>query len=138
MKQKAYNIFAAFGVMVVWTMFITSFMKELAGSQLFYKQPTPLYMFVTACIIAPLTEEGIFRWAPLTLLKPHPHLMWPVIVIVSALFGYLHGGFSNIIIQGVFGVVFSWVYINNGYSYWSSVVLHSLWNITVLFFISFK
>lgn len=138
-KEKLLNISAAFGFMIIWTMLITTFLSYAQSAQFgFNPPPTPLYLFVTACLIAPITEELVFRWSPLTVVKRYPVLTWPVIVISSWVFGWMHGGPTHVLIQGVFGVVFSVVYIRNGYCYWSSVFTHFLWNTTVIFFITFK
>jgi membrane protease YdiL (CAAX protease family) len=91
------------------------------------------YIFF-ACIMAPLTEEVVFRLFPLTLVKhSHPNIIIATTLASSILFGYAHkNGYYSILYQGVMGFVFACVYIKNGFSYWSSVVLHGLWNLTCL------
>ena len=86
-----------------------------------------------ACIYAPIVEEFIFRVGPISLVKDKPKLMFPVVILSSALFGWLHYGAASLPIQGVLGVVLAAIYIKNGYSYWSSVLLHAMWNAYVIF-----
>jgi hypothetical protein len=51
------------------------------------------------------------------------------------LFAWVHGSTTNILIQGVGGFFFGWVYIKNGYSYWSAILAHALYNFTVMLII---
>jgi membrane protease YdiL (CAAX protease family) len=88
-----------------------------------------------ACILAPVWEELAFRYAPLELSKKFEGTLLPVVAISSILFGYQHGGVGGIMIQGVLGAIFCWVYVKNGYSLLSSMTLHSLWNLFCAFFL---
>jgi len=90
-----------------------------------------------ACVMAPLWEELFFRAAPLQLIRSSQINPFYVIVITSVIFGLSHGSVYNIFFQGVYGVVFSYLYIRNNYDYWSSVILHSLWNLSVIYFVKF-
>lgn len=82
------------------------------------------------CVWAPIWEEAAYRYAPITLAKNIDEIhIWPIVVIASALFGWQHSGPSGVLFQGVMGLIFSWVYIRNGYCYWSAVILHATWNI---------
>lgn len=88
-----------------------------------------------ACMMAPLTEEVIYRHAPLKVASlVSKEAIVPVILASSVIFGFAHGaGYLSVIKQGVLGFVFACVYIKNGFSYWSSVTLHSMWNLYCLF-----
>lgn len=132
MKNKALNIATAFGCLVVYTMLLNSFMGFLYNAQ-FFSPPGKYFVYFMSLVWAPLVEEAIFRWAPLTLQKSYNIPLWPVIVLSSSLFGWLHGGPHNLLIQGVYGVVFALVYVKNGHCYWSSVSLHFLWNFHLIF-----
>jgi len=55
----------------------------------------------------------------------------PVILLSSVVFGQAHGHTINIMIQGVGGIVFSWLMLKSGY--WSAVVAHSMWNFMLMF-----
>ena len=63
-------------------------------------------------------EEIVFR-APLSLLGPlscrwsSQIVIWAV-VLISILFGYLHGDWTNILLQGGLGLIFSLVYLKMG------------------------
>ena len=89
------------------------------------------YLFFITCIVAPIWEELAYRYGPISIAKHFGRdLILPVIVISSAIFGWGHGdGPESILRQGIMGFVFSWVYIKNGYSLKSSIILHMAWNI---------
>lgn len=55
-------------------------------------------------------------------------------IFSSIIFGILHGSVFNILIQGVVGASFCWLYLANQRSYWSVVICHSLLNGTLFFF----
>jgi len=96
---------------------------------------TPNYIF-RCCVFAPLWEELAFRHAPILIAKEFGirRFLLPVLIISSILFGYLHGGPENVLIQGIYGFIFACVYVKNDFSYRSSVIIHSMWNIFVTFF----
>ncbi|MHB9019654.1 MAG: CPBP family intramembrane glutamic endopeptidase [Minisyncoccota bacterium] len=54
----------------------------------------------------------------------------PTILLSSVIFGQAHGSTINIMVQGVGGIVFSWLMIKGGY--WSSVIAHSMWNFMLM------
>lgn len=87
-----------------------------------------------ACILAPITEEMVFRVLPLTLArKLDDKVIVATVLASSIIFGWAHrNGAYSIMFQGVMGFVFACVYIKNGYNYWSSVALHALWNLTCM------
>lgn len=85
--------------------------------------------FFMSCLFAPLWEELAFRYVPITIARNAGHkYILPIVVGSSIFFGVLHGGVINILIQGVGGILMSYVYIKNGYCYWSSTAYHFLWN----------
>lgn len=95
-----------------------------------------------SCLIAPFAEEILFRVGPLQLIKSvnfrseasKAKMIFLTVIFSSIVFGWMHGyGWESVIKQGVMGLIFSIVYIRTGYSYLSTVTLHSLWNITCLF-----
>lgn len=100
-------------------------------------QPPIAYLFFMTVIVAPLWEELAFRHGPGLIVKAlGPDVMLPVMLISSAIFGWGHGqGAESILRQGVMGFIFFSVYIKNGYSYWSSVLLHASWNAFVFFLV---
>ena len=96
------------------------------------KKPDQLApFFVTACIIAPLTEEGIYRFA---LCLPAARLFgrWPTILLSGVVFAALH------IVYGrpspdnlVAGFVLGWALLKSE-SLLIPVILHALGNLCVL------
>ena len=87
---------------------------------------------MSSVICAPLFEEFIFRHAPLQIVKKYKLFEIESIVVVFSciVFGWYHYyGFQAVLLQGVIGLVLCWVYIKNGYSYWSSVCVHSAYNL---------
>lgn len=68
-------------------------------------------------------EEILFRFVPIMLFAKwshnnnnytcNPYAVRTIIIVgaASVIFGYLHGGFWNIFVQGFYGVVFSTVFI---------------------------
>lgn len=106
-----------------------------------------------AVILAPLWEEFVFRaywfWKKLrkrdkedlvlmpTLAAEQRKALgkmpiWDFVVFSSMIFGVVHGGPINILIQGVGGLFLSYVFLHNGRSYLSGVALHALWNASLI------
>ena len=84
-------------------------------------------------ILTPLWEEALWRWLPIRVTQWTTDQTWPlwiVIIIVSAIFGKIHGSYVNIFIQGVAGIAFSWVFLKRGYL--AAVTTHVTYN-TLLF-----
>lgn len=95
-------------------------------------------ILVYTCIFSPIWEEAVFRWAPIEIFRRTGILektTWPLIILTSVLFAYIHEGQSSILIQGIFGLILSVVYlqINSRYSYMYVVSLHSIWNLCIFF-----
>ncbi|PCI28496.1 hypothetical protein COB55_03800 [Candidatus Wolfebacteria bacterium] len=88
-----------------------------------------------AIIFAPLWEELLFRFFPLEIYKSigDKRLLLPIVFASSIIFGWLHGGVVNILIQGVSGLTMSWVYINHNGGYWAGVLSHAFWNTMIVF-----
>ena len=150
LKDKIFNILAGYGLMVVWVVIVVGIFKGLYNanistlSDLFqsqfspFSQPSIWFMIFMSCVWAPIWEEAVFRYAPLQLIRSSQVDSLSVVLLSSALFGWLHGGAGNVMIQGVYGLIFSWVYIKNDYSIVSSMFLHSLWNASVMLFNHFN
>lgn len=131
--DKLKNILFAFGIYVLYMLLFSSFMEWLWTGQLFFSEPPFKYQFFMTCIYAGVVEEFVFRVAPIGLVKDKPQLLLPVVILSSALFGWLHNGAISLPVQGVFGFILACVYIKNSYSYWSVVLLHCMWNSYVMF-----
>lgn len=133
--NKWRNIALGFFLCVFWVMFIQHILLTLYPFSERPPQDVELvpgkYLFFITCIVAPIWEELAYRYGPISIAKHFgKELVMPVIVISSATFGWGHGqGAESILRQGVMGFIFSWVYIKNGYSVWSSIILHMSWNV---------
>lgn len=92
-----------------------------------------------AYIFAPIVEEFGYRWIPIMGLfallngdrKRFDKAKWFFAVFISACFGYWHGNYFNIFIQGTLGFGLCFLYFKNRFGYVSAVLLHFLWNFTV-------
>lgn len=131
--SRATTILIGFVAYLIYVLFAIQFYSWVTGIPNIL-QTTPneerLQFFVFSCIIAPLTEEVLYRHAPLQIAKLlGEKAIMPTVLATSVMFGAAHGhGYYSLIFQGVMGLVFSWVYIKNGFHYWSSVTIHFLWN----------
>ena len=98
-----------------------------------YQEFPKLGEFINACIISPLWEEAVYRYAPIEICKiVNKRLLVPVIIAVSFLFGFGHDGtIENIYYQGVFGLMLSYIYLNVKHPYSTVFFLHFLWNFLV-------
>lgn len=94
------------------------------------------------CAVAPTVEEMLFRDWPLTrvqavsILDPAKTLinsrhLVSTVFFSSIIFGLLHGSVFNLFIQGIGGLVLCWLFLKNKNSYWSVVLVHAAYNITV-------
>lgn len=100
-----------------------------------------LYFFIFLAAIA-ILEEIVFRFFPLhtvvgMIKKPRAVLF--VAIIVSIIFGYLHGNWQKIFLQGMTGFVLSCVYLKCGgfQKRWpkalaASSLTHILFNFTLV------
>lgn len=91
-----------------------------------------LSLFVYVVIFAPFLEEIVFRFVPIKLtgsFTESKFILWTVIVSVSVVFGYLHGAWPNVFIQGIAGILFSRAFLKGGLT--SSFTAHMLTNLFV-------
>ncbi len=129
-----------FTLMLVWFLILNCFLSFILGNQIIPTHTLPSdipYIFLFSCIFAPLWEELAFRVIPMYISKYFKHeLLIPIILLSSVIFGWGHHyGSIGIFRQGVFGLIFSYVYIKNGFHYWSSVLLHFMWNFFCILFL---
>lgn len=129
---KLRNIGFGFAIMCVWIFFITVFLNKLYdGFQVqLFTPPSNQYIFFITVLLAPFWEEAVFRYFPIQIARKcglNSFLM-PFMILSSIIFGISHGSPINILIQGSMGFLMACIYVKNGFSYWSSVVIHALWN----------
>lgn len=139
---KVRNILAAFTLALICNiifMFIIDVSYDYKIDQFGYTPPSKLYLFIFSIIVAPLWEELAFRVAPFKIAKIFGDAaLLPVLILSTCLFGWGHGyGPVSLLNQGTTGLIFAMVYLKNGYSYWSSVSLHALWNLMVIYFLPY-
>lgn len=142
--NKLRNVFIAYGILMVWLVIITTIYRELFAQdfemQLFvpaYKHPNWVNIFYYL-FIPPIFEEILFRKFPLDIIKSTKKydLLLPTMLFTSTVFGLVHGDASNILIQGVGGFILACLYVKNGFSWWSSALLHFLWNFGLMYLIN--
>jgi len=133
-RQKTWKVFLlAWGFILVWKVLVGGFFYLMGWefSQHVYKDnPATSNSLIEECIIAPLGEEPLFRWLPMLLLSFV--LMWlyrtsridkerffcvekyailALTIVTSVIFGWVHGNFLNVFIQGVSGLVIMLFYL---------------------------
>lgn len=132
-KNILVGIAATVGLVLISLFLMKTFMPAMFSSG--FVETSKRELFITACIFAPLWEEAVWRYAPIEILRnltDFEKIKWPFIIGSGLLFGYWHYGPASVPIQGVAGMVFAWVYIENKFSYLSSVIVHSLWNFSLI------
>lgn len=94
-----------------------------------YNHPILINVFYYL-IIPPIFEEFLFRKYPLDIVKSYKKydLLIPTIIFTSIIFGLMHGDATKILLQGVGGFFLACLYVKNGFSWWSSALVHFLWN----------
>ena len=134
LADQSKNIATAFVFKLAWYSLMMSFVRFLATDQV-GEVPVELEFFM-ACIWAPIWEETVFRLGPLKLAEAlGEKTLVPIIIISSAVFGWLHGnGPFSVMLQGVSGVVYCLLFLKHG-NIWSCMILHSMWNTYVMFII---
>lgn len=136
-KNKFYDLCIFLLLYTLWNVLISYFYYSfLQGFKLSY---TPVEItrveFFENIVFAPIWEEFVFRWAPITIILTifdtftAKKLLWPVIVISSYIFGWGHdgNGIENLLLQGVGGLFLSVLYIRtNKIEY--NILFHTIWN----------
>lgn len=89
-------------------------------------------------------EELAFRFIPIVLVMKliGPGLtLWIIIIASSIILGILHGNFFHIFLQGLWGVVFSVIFLKFGGLYGSYLIaflvvatIHSVYNMPIYYF----
>ncbi|MBM3261290.1 CPBP family intramembrane metalloprotease [Candidatus Kaiserbacteria bacterium] len=108
------------------------------GNVVDIRQALSFWGFMDLMIPAIVLEELIYR-APLMIVAYlDPPLIIPSILISSALFGWAHGDWTNLFVQGIDGIIFSVVLLKCGgmhnklvKSALSVTMTHALYNMSV-------
>lgn len=87
-----------------------------------------VYVLLMDCCLTPMWEELCYRYGPIEIArKINQRMVWPVVVVSSYFFGWGHGyGEYSLLLHGSLGVVFSWMYIKEGF--WMAFLLHAWYN----------
>ncbi len=136
------NIIFALGCTFVLTSLFAIIMQKLS-IETFYLVPNEVGKLnkdiIYPCIFAPICEEFIFRWLPITAMiiiagKSFEKWKWHYAAFLSIIFGAVHYGYFSIFIQGIFGFFVVYCYYNNKkYMYLSGVIMHMVWNFTLYY-----
>jgi membrane protease YdiL (CAAX protease family) len=153
------NIFFVFMLDWCWTAVIMAILRLVSGKSLLFAFGAPAgpverltglmrpdlpawaalaLIIVSSVVVAPLVEEVMFRYLPLTLVRGtgKARELAVIIGICGVLFGYLHGSAFNVFIQGVGGALYGWLFLKNHSSakaaYFSCVIVHALHNGTLI------
>jgi membrane protease YdiL (CAAX protease family) len=138
---KLKNVLLGFIVLFVWMLAVNHFLNFLYPATVppidSSDAPPPfLWELFFTIIWPPIWEELVFRHAPGLIVKRlDSKFILPVMIISSFIFanGHSSGTQLNVLRQGVMGMILFYVYLKNGYSYWSSLLLHISWNAFVFF-----
>lgn len=102
----------------------------------FLAQQSILSSVFFGCVMAPLWEDAVFRGAVISrtqaLFPGDNRQLIYAIIVSSVVFGILHGGVVNVLIQGVGGLFLSYVYLKNGNCILSAMIMHSLYNLVII------
>lgn len=132
-EKKSLNVILTGIFICIWMLFITSIITNYSifdFKRPSYERVDLLGKFFKICILAPLIEELVFRYAPLTIAKNAGRkYILPTMIISSFIFGVLHPNSpSPLLMQGVAGFILSCIYLKNNNSYCSAVMVHFMWN----------
>lgn len=135
--NKTVLILAGLGFMVLWLGIMELILPHIVytGFRFYADSPTNLQIFFMACVVAPLWETVVYQAGPIKLIKKlAPEYLTLLVVAASCIFAWQHGyGQWGLFIQGIFGLIISIVYIKNNDCFLSAVILHSLYNIYVIY-----
>lgn len=109
---------------LVWVNLVIAFID------VFYNLSSDVQHLFLSVFFAPVMEEAMYRYAPLSIAKKYfPKSIIPVVVLSSIVFGLAHENpFPvNLLAQGALGLSFSYVYLKFGYKY--AVLSHAMWNL---------
>lgn len=140
-KWLTFAIFLGFSIawaLVVDKLFKLAFMPSfLFGSVM--ALPSVLQTFVTACILAPVAEEALFRVAPMKIMEDRKWSEKSIfygMFIISMLFGLYHASdYYHMFVQGIVGFIFAVHYYINK-SFWLNVLMHASYNFILIFLLS--
>jgi membrane protease YdiL (CAAX protease family) len=90
-------------------------------------------MLVVACVLAPLSEELVFRAGLYRFVRQKIGRL-PALLISGLLFGLLHGNWTGFFPLAVFGMILALVYEATG-SIRVSILVHALFNLNTILYV---
>jgi membrane protease YdiL (CAAX protease family) len=91
-------------------------------------------LVVAAVVVAPLTEELLFRGIVLEAFCRYTRLAWVSILGAAVVFGLLHGQPQDILPLVTLGVFLGYIRLRGG-ALWPCVLLHALFNARTMLFV---
>lgn len=112
------------------TLFVLAILELLRGDAALNPvdsmQAQPLWVtLLTACVLAPLLEELVFRWAVLRRLRPYGNRF--AMTASALLFALLHTNLYQMLYAFVLGYFFAWLILRTG-RLKTTILLHALIN----------
>ncbi|MBI2068614.1 MAG: CPBP family intramembrane metalloprotease [Candidatus Yanofskybacteria bacterium] len=89
----------------------------------------PIILFFLMVVRNPFLEEILSRFLPIKgvkLITDNKNILWTTIILMSILFGSVHGSWHHIFIQGASGVIYSLAFLRGGLT--SSITAHAFTN----------
>lgn len=139
-KRKIRNIILAFLAILVWTSILRygafPAMEHIVYQYLGFNaiglleiKSVTVWDLVKSILVAPAWETLAFIAIPIYVAKRFDEkLVLPVLGLSTIIFGWGHHGNVGMVMQGMMGVIFAWVYIKNNYHFLSAFIVHMAWN----------
>lgn len=130
------KLFSAWLVSVILAVWVYAF-------TFVFKQTIQFQIYAIAFVIAPISEELLYRWLPVTLGKKIDErfnfdITWILGIFANFIFIAIHnnnypffGNYWAFCVQGAMGL--ACLYVCKKYGYWYAVALHVKYNIFVHF-----
>ena len=112
--------------------FPTSWIEMAMDNSEMIVSASPAIQILTVAVMAPLTEEILFRGLMLGVLSKVCN-RWLAIVATALVFGLVHGHPIGIIYASCLGLILGWLYIKTG-SIIAPILFHTVYNFASLFF----
>jgi membrane protease YdiL (CAAX protease family) len=112
-----------------WLVPMPHFVAQLLA-ELFFPSGRLVSQFILLCMVAPLTEELLFRGIILRGLLGR-FRPWQAVVLTAMLFAGMHLNPWQLVSAFVLGVLFGWFYLRTG-SLWPCLVGHACYNSIVV------
>jgi len=100
----------------IFLIFIVSDIARV-GSLADFVENLPVHYFILLCVFSWFLEEVVFRFIPIAAsvrIFGKKYKIFIVLILVSGLFGFLHGGWSFIFFQGFCGLTLCLLYLKCG------------------------